>query len=165
MKSSVLKFSAEKEQKIKEETTQSFGASRRKWLWRRFERTARWLNSLEQFDIHPNQIQDWKKKLLSQAEEFFGNGAKDGGENGERETEKLHAKIGQLTMEKDFFPKRSVATDERVRRQMVQRALPVTRRCAAARGRAPIGVLPPEPSVGGRLGADASDRPSTPVLR
>ncbi len=39
-----------------------------------------------------------KKKLLSQAEEFFGNGAKDGGENG-------YAKIGQLTMEKDFLSK------------------------------------------------------------
>ena len=55
--------------------------------------------------IIPNQIQDWKKKLLSHAEEVFGNGATAGGENGERETEKLHAKIGQLTMAKDFLSK------------------------------------------------------------
>ena len=42
------------------------------------------------------------------------------------ETEKLHAKIGQLTMAKDFLPRPMSA-----RRQMVQRehSLPVTRRC------------------------------------
>ena len=68
----------------------------------------------EHFDVHPNQIQDWKKKLVANAETLFGNGGSSAGaENAERKTQKLHAMIGQLTMEKDFYPKRSVETVER----------------------------------------------------
>ena len=68
----------------------------------------------EHFDVHPNQIQDWKKKLVANAETLFGNGGSSAGaENAERKTQKLHAMIGQLTMEKDFYPKRSVETGER----------------------------------------------------
>ena len=56
----------------------------------------------EQFDVHQNQIQDWRRKLLDQASEVFEN---DGGgrSDAEREVKDLHAKIGQLTMERDFF--------------------------------------------------------------
>ena len=58
----------------------------------------------EHFDVHPNQIQDWKKKLVAHAETLFGNGGSSAGaENAERKTQKLHAMIGRLTMEKDFF--------------------------------------------------------------
>ena len=58
----------------------------------------------EHFDVHPNQIQDWKKKLVANAETRFGNGGSSAGaENAERKTQTLHAKIGQLTMEKDFY--------------------------------------------------------------
>ena len=56
----------------------------------------------EQFDIHPNQIQEWKQKLVASAEQVFGAGASETAET-EREIEKLHAKIGQLTMENDFL--------------------------------------------------------------
>ena len=57
----------------------------------------------EQFDVHPNQIQDWKRKLVTSAEEVFANGSP--GAPAEVDAEKLHAKIGQLAMEDDFLSK------------------------------------------------------------
>jgi transposase len=58
----------------------------------------------EQFDIHPNQIQEWKKRLVDGAEDVFGGNAVDAQHN-EKEVEKLHAKIGKLSMENDFLSK------------------------------------------------------------
>ena len=41
---------------------------------------------------------------MANAETLFGNGGSSAGaENAERKTQKLHAMIGQLTMEKDFI--------------------------------------------------------------
>lgn len=59
----------------------------------------------EQYDIHPNQIQDWKKRLMSEAEQVFENGTAHAGSGSEAEIEKLRAKVGELTMEKDFLSK------------------------------------------------------------
>ncbi len=53
--------------------------------------------------VHPNQVSAWKRQAMDGLGEVFSNGGDAGRRDHEAEIKELHAKIGQLTVERDFL--------------------------------------------------------------
>ena len=59
----------------------------------------------KKYDVHPNMISNWKRQLVREAACLFARGKSDADAASEAQLKELHAKIGELTIEKDFLKK------------------------------------------------------------
>lgn len=62
------------------------------------------------YNVAPSQVHQWKKLLLDEGNEIFSKKSKGSSKNPKEKShdtkvEKLHAKIGELTMERDYLKK------------------------------------------------------------
>jgi putative transposase len=80
----------------------------------------------QQFDIHPNQITQWKAQLLAGAAGLFGSESRSDSQGPAVDLTVLHAKIGELTLENDFLAGQSRFAE---RKAMIDRShdLPISR--------------------------------------
>jgi transposase-like protein len=53
--------------------------------------------------VHPNQVSTWKRQAIDGLSDVFSNGTDREHQDHETEVRDLHAKIGQLTVERDFL--------------------------------------------------------------
>ena len=56
-------------------------------------------------ELHPTQIAAWKREAVEKLAQVFDDKSPDRDKNRDGEITKLHAKIGQLVVERDFLSK------------------------------------------------------------
>ena len=56
-----------------------------------------------EYGVHQTQINRWVKQLKDNASEVFSSGSQPAERRLEKDIQKLHAKIGQLIIERDFL--------------------------------------------------------------
>nr|WP_323780169.1 transposase [Leisingera sp.] len=59
----------------------------------------------KKYGVHPTMISGWKKTAISNMASTFGGKPQEEPPISPKVVEKLHAKIGQLVVERDFCPK------------------------------------------------------------
>jgi len=64
-----------------------------------------------EYEVHPNQITQWKRKLLESTPELFSRSRQREKEKQDELTEHLYQQIGQLKVELDWLKKKSGLDD------------------------------------------------------
>lgn len=60
-----------------------------------------------EYGVHPNQIGQWKKRLLEELPALFSDRRRREGKEDEAQTDELYRQIGQLKVELDWLKKKS----------------------------------------------------------
>ena len=60
-----------------------------------------------EFGVHPNQITQWKKRVLEEIPEIFSRKRKNAKKKQEQPESELYRQIGQLKVEPDWLKKKS----------------------------------------------------------
>ena len=77
-------------------------SSKPRWRWRRRgDRTVQAIAA--KHEVHPNQVSGWKRQAQDGLRELFAGGANRRQADHEASIHDLHAKIGELTVERDFL--------------------------------------------------------------
>ena len=59
-----------------------------------------------EYDVHPNQIAEWKKQLVEALPELFSRSRQEDHEREEKLKDRLYRQIGQLQVELDWLKKK-----------------------------------------------------------
>jgi transposase len=57
------------------------------------------------YELHPNMITNWKRQAIDNMAEAFSSKSERSNKGDDTQIKELHAKIGELTVERDFLAK------------------------------------------------------------